>query len=683
MSVALMLCAALAADPWGRPEHLRVVAAPPERWGDRASTRRPVRVFWDDTGVSATVAVWTGRGWSELTDDAAPGFETPPVPDGTPVRVRLEDAARWSPSVVALPLTTPAALAALAAPGPVLLGDTVGEVSPLEDASGAWVATLGGGAAWVDARLQPQPLTMWEGLPDERVVSIHADGERVLLGTAAGAALVEDGRVQRVFDDELPHTHVQAVRLDGERMWLGTYRGLARVEGGRVDVVLQPWSVFSVAPATEGEVWVGYEGARRIPVDAPPVSADATAEPPPGWLPDDRVFGFVDSGRGVLVAGREAGVRMLRPDGSDAAVPGLPTVGAFGITLGPGGPWVAAGALGLVGPAGQVWGTATGLAGDTVYAVAADAAGALWVGTDAGLGRVWAAASGPPGLGPIRTDVVPRSPLPAGRPGTDLLVGEAGAWVAGADGVRVLGQPHPHGGDLVVAAGDRVTALVQAPGAVWALGRRAVRLDAEGRLHHVRIPAPVVDAAWAGNALWGGGPDGLLQYVPQEDRFVTTHPLPGVTRVAPGDAGPWVISRGAVFHVKADGLRPHLQTGTALDLAPDDERVWIGSAEGLEVLHRHGPRAGEVERMVSGAAVPAVASDGAGGCWFVAEDGTVGRVDEDGASRTTALPGLEPGAPTRVVADGPGAAFVLTESGLWHVRLPAVDGATARRTGRQ
>ena len=199
MNIVLLLGVALAVDPWGRPEHLRAVAEPPQTWAQRDAARRPVRLFWDDTDVPARVEAYMGRGWRVLAEEVGPGFQTGPLPDGTLLRVRLAGSARWSAPVSAPPVLPPAGLARIAASGPALLGDTVGEVSPMADASGAWVATLGGGLAWVDARLEPRPFTTWDGLPDDRVVSVHADGQRVLVGTPAGAALMEDGVVQRVF----------------------------------------------------------------------------------------------------------------------------------------------------------------------------------------------------------------------------------------------------------------------------------------------------------------------------------------------------------------------------------------------------------------------------------------------------------------------------------------------------
>ncbi|MEC8424252.1 MAG: hypothetical protein VX000_10780, partial [Myxococcota bacterium] len=328
--LCLLLGAALAADPWGRPAHLRAVAAPPTSWEARGSAHRAVRLFWDVREGDATVAAWTGRRWRVLSDHAQSGFQTPPLPDGTPLRVRLPGSSRWSPVVRAPPLVSPAGLAALAAVAPAVLGDTVGEVSPASDGSGAWIATFGGGAAWLDARLHPLSLTTWEGLPDDRVVSVHGDGRRTLVGTVAGAALLEGGRVTRIYDDELPDRHVQAVRVDGARLWLGTYRGLSRVESGSLTTILAPGSVFSLTPATGGGLWVGYAGVRRVDIDARGVTG--TDEPTDaGWLRQDRVFAVLDTGRGVLAAGREAGLRLLHPDGTDRGVPGMPTTGAFDV----------------------------------------------------------------------------------------------------------------------------------------------------------------------------------------------------------------------------------------------------------------------------------------------------------------------------------------------------------------
>jgi ligand-binding sensor domain-containing protein len=68
--------------------------------------------------------------------------------------------------------------------------------------------------------------------------------------------------------------------------------------------------------------------------------------------------------------------------------------------------------------------------------------------------------------------------------------------------------------------------------------------------------------------------------------------------------------------------------------------------------------------------VPAVAVDSAGGCWFAAEDGTVGRALLDGRENYTHLPPKSTGEPLRIVPDGEDAAWILTSRGTWRVRLP-------------
>ena len=105
--------------------------------------------------------------------------------------------------------------------------------------------------------------------------------------------------------------------------------------------------------------------------------------------------------------------------------------------------------------------------------------------------------------------------------------------------------------------------------------------------------------------------------------------------------------------------------------APEPGHVWVGTTDGVERLHRTGGRVGDAEVLVTGAAVPAVASDDRGGCWFAAEDGTVGRVDVDGDRRSLVLPGPDPSRPTRIVPDSDTSAFVLTQAGTWHVRIDA------------
>jgi branched-chain amino acid transport system substrate-binding protein len=78
--------------------------------------------------------------------------------------------------------------------------------------------------------------TTADGLPDDMVLCVTVDGPRVWAGTRNGLALIEDGRVVRVFrvGDGLPHPVVSAIAMDKERgdLWIATFGGLSRYSGG-------------------------------------------------------------------------------------------------------------------------------------------------------------------------------------------------------------------------------------------------------------------------------------------------------------------------------------------------------------------------------------------------------------------------------------------------------------------
>ena len=120
-----------------------------------------------------------------------------------------------------------------------------------------------------------------------------------------------------------------------------------------------------------------------------------------------------------------------------------------------------------------------------------------------------------------------------------------------------------------------------------------------------------------------------------------------------------------------DTIRPFVQSNAALDIAPmvhnDQEIVCIGTLDGLQRLWVN---SGEVEDVLGGrdarVAVPAVAADPDGGCWFAAEDGTVGRAMLDGTVEAVQLLGGH--WPVRIVPSGD-RAWVLTEKGTWLIRL--------------
>lgn len=669
-----------AADPWGRPGHLRVVQEPPRSWSDLDAPRARHRLFWDAGEGLATIWVEHHGAWRVLATQAEPGWTSRPLPVESRFRVVLEGAQRTSPVVAAPAWRSPAELAQLGATRPSVGARTVGDLSLDAQTGRLLVATLGGGAVSLDSagRLD-QAWTRWEGLPSDRVVAVALEGGRGLVGTAQGLAVLEDGRVRRVLDDALPDPYVQAVGWVGGRAWVGTYRGLARLDPGGPTTVLPDASVFSITPAVRGGLWVGYRGLQWVAEDAPPWPANEAAPGSP-YLPGDDVYDVLDTGAGgLLAASLEQGVRALLPTsaGGGERVPVGPLEGTTGLARTEAGLWVAAGSGGLFGPDGDPVGPGDGLDVHAAWSAAAQPGGVLHVGTDQGLWTLWSTFATADAPAPERRvrDVLhhPLSAWPADTASQALWRGPEGVVLGGREGVRVVGAPWPEAGDLVVAAPPRVVAITEAEGVLWAVGQDALSLDRRGRLQRVRLPERATDAAAAADGLWWTGDAGLWRVPPEEGRAVLVAPLPDATRVAPGVRGVWVLSRGVVFRVVGGVSRPYLRVGAALDLAPAGDAVWVGTEEGLERLWLSGEDPGRVDDVLGdrdrGVEVPAVAATQDGGCWFAAADGTVGRVSAAGDAAAISLPEPDPARPLRIVPDGDQHAWVLTEQGTWRVRL--------------
>jgi ligand-binding sensor domain-containing protein len=71
-------------------------------------------------------------------------------------------------------------------------------------------------------------LTTVQGLPSNSLYTLLLQGRDIYAGTLSGLALIEDGRVVRVFNDtnsNLTHNWVTALCLVGSRLFVGTYGG--------------------------------------------------------------------------------------------------------------------------------------------------------------------------------------------------------------------------------------------------------------------------------------------------------------------------------------------------------------------------------------------------------------------------------------------------------------------------
>lgn len=89
----------------------------------------------------------------------------------------------------------------------------------------------------------PSLYTQWEnfttanGMPDEKVLSVAVDGDRVWAGTENGLVLIEKGKIQKVYkpEDGLANRVVTGIAVDPASgdVWLSTFGGLSRLSGGQ------------------------------------------------------------------------------------------------------------------------------------------------------------------------------------------------------------------------------------------------------------------------------------------------------------------------------------------------------------------------------------------------------------------------------------------------------------------
>jgi hypothetical protein len=99
-------------------------------------------------------------------------------------------------------------------------------------------------AVSASASAQKPPLyTRWEnftvanGMPDEKVFCVTADGDRIWAGTESGFVLIQNGKVARVYQpkDGLVNRAVMSIAVDPKTgdLWIGTFGGLSRFSGGQ------------------------------------------------------------------------------------------------------------------------------------------------------------------------------------------------------------------------------------------------------------------------------------------------------------------------------------------------------------------------------------------------------------------------------------------------------------------
>lgn len=143
-------------------------------------------------------------------------------------------------------------------------------ILPLDD--GLWLGSQTEGLQ----HYWPGPLrrlSVEEGLIDPFVWSYAADGDRLLIGTNSGVAVLEDQRIRPLIAAaDLPQPVAYSLLLDtAQRLWVGTRAGLARfTRSGQLIDVLPEFAglrINGLAQARDGRVWVASSGGLFEVVD--------------------------------------------------------------------------------------------------------------------------------------------------------------------------------------------------------------------------------------------------------------------------------------------------------------------------------------------------------------------------------------------------------------------------------
>ncbi|TXH73016.1 MAG: diguanylate cyclase [Lysobacteraceae bacterium] len=253
-----------------------------------------------------------------------------------------------------------------------------------EDAQGRlWIGTRHGGAAWIDPSSESLHRVIVSqgqsrGLSNPFVEAVVQVGNDIWLGTYGDGITIVDARTGQI---RRPVRHDPAIRSslsfdqigaflvgsDG-LLWVGTWGGgLSRFNPGNSSFrtlrssptrpgALSAPSIRSVTEISSGSIWVGTTGNGIDVIDPSIGVVDGFRADPnvPGTLKSGHIWGIAETSDGVVYVATSEGLHRYRPEDR--------TFLRFS--------------------------REDGLIDDTVRALLADANGALWIGTNAGLNRL-------------------------------------------------------------------------------------------------------------------------------------------------------------------------------------------------------------------------------------------------------------------------------------------------------
>ncbi|MCP4539755.1 MAG: hypothetical protein GY832_21665 [Chloroflexi bacterium] len=142
------------------------------------------------------------------------------------------------------------------------------DATAIDSQGNLWLGDDGEGLLVLDtAGNQVLAFTSADGLPNDSVRTLLADGETMWIGTAAGLAKYENGALTVIFgedDPALPHDNIfKLIKEDDGTLLIGTLSGLVRYDGASATTLndfseIDYWlSPMSMDIGMDGTFWVG------------------------------------------------------------------------------------------------------------------------------------------------------------------------------------------------------------------------------------------------------------------------------------------------------------------------------------------------------------------------------------------------------------------------------------------
>jgi ligand-binding sensor domain-containing protein len=300
---------------------------------------------------------------------------------------------------------------------------------------GMWVGTDRGVTHIQDGKLTS--FTTQEGLPGNVIRAVYADGDgSVWIGTSkGGVARYDHGRVETLAFDGPPLTgEVRCFwRASADTLWIATYDGIAKVEGRKLtlytaDDGLPVTRIRQISGSPDGGLLIGSEhGLDHVAFENGRLIVTPV-------LGDTSTMSFCFDHEGSLWVGTFLdGLQRLRKGlfASYSAVEGMGGYTAAVLEDRAGAIWLGTrkGVGRLANGRADLYDETNGLAKSSVYALLEDAQGHLWVGTSAGVYRSEGAACALEGACHPRFSAVEVPGL--GHPYTRVLYQDraGGVWI--------------------------------------------------------------------------------------------------------------------------------------------------------------------------------------------------------------------------------------------------------------